>query len=308
MKKILLVAISLTLLAQPVAAAKKNPKLKMTSYEQALIEETGLPLAFVRITSISPRPWTNANPPRLTLKLQMPMRGIAFPDTTNAIWEPMPYDISWAGADEQKIREEWNAKPMDAPARNSEWFVMGLFKGKTFYISPIARFPWSESTYHALFPILDKTHKNKDIANAKNIIADAARDARIREWEESLKASQLGTLRNISSLVAEATLAEMEDEKRSVQFIISRINKLDGITTAPQTIRLMGLPNELYSVLYDYQSSKDRKASKFLLFMKTISVKNADGSETTAYGPAESAYAIQPATPENLQTIGMAAQ
>ncbi|MFO0389994.1 MAG: hypothetical protein ACK502_09815 [Alphaproteobacteria bacterium] len=292
---------------QVVYAAKDKNAFPMTTYEVDLIGKTDLPVMLVEVVSVPKGAWTNGNPPELALKIFDVLRGEKYPTQLTGIWRPLPYDTSWAEANEVKISDSWKVAPMEAPAVGSKWFITGTWdeQKRLLFISPIARYQESQAAFLALGEIITETFRNKNYVQAEPIITEAARTMRIEQWAKDMKASNAAALAEKSSLVAEVTLLEMMSKNRMVQFTITHIHKnTNSAATAPSTIKLMGLPDALYAILYDYRQSNAYKNSTFFVFMNSRESTTATGEKITVYAPVDARFSIQPVTAEALQALG----
>lgn len=304
MKIIIAACTLLALLATPAYAGKAKPNYPLTTYERDLLEHSALPLILVEVKSIAQQPWTNGNPPQPTLKIMRMIRGGKHPFTLNAVWRPFPIDTSWAGADEQAVLKKWQDKPMDAPAVNSKWMVMGELKGDKFYVSPVARFPSDKEAFVAINNMYENLMPPRNPLDPEMVIAEAARDMRIGAWSMEMAKADVMSLEKSSLLIAEVSIHELQAKGRIVQFTVVTPVKPKAATET-KTIKLMWLPDELFSVLYDYTKSKARSAPTFLVFMNTKEVKDSNGEVVKTYAPVDPLYSIIPATENTLKVLGI---
>jgi hypothetical protein len=301
----ILVFCILVLLAstQAVYAANNKNAFPMTTYEVDIIGKTDLPVILVEVVSIAKGTSTNGNPPETALKTLDVLKGEKYPTKLTGIWRPLPYDTSWAEADEIRVSELWNSQPLQAPPVGSKWFVTGTWdeSKRLFFISPIARYQESQAAFLALGEIITETFRNKNYVQAEPIIT--ARTMRIEQWTKEMQTSDAAALASKSSIVAEVTLSEMMAKNRMVQFSITHIHK-SATTTPPSTIKLMGLPDALYAILYDYRQSTAYKNSTFFVFMHSKESTTPTGEKVSVYAPVDAKFSIQPVTTEALQALG----
>ncbi len=297
MKNLVICLVMLLACASGAYAQRDRTNFSMTKYDVDLISKTDLPVMIAEVVSVPNQAWTNGNPPKVTLRMINLLRGRDYPRNMIAIWQPMPYDTSWAEADETTVSDEWKALPLQAPRRDSRWMLTGKWdnNSKLFYVSPVARFPESGDAFTVLTRIIQNNIKNRVFVDEKPIIEEAARAARIEQWANEMKQSNAAALAAKSAVVAEVQINEMQSAERMVQFTVTNLIKIDSPVTAT-SIKLAGLPNKLYSVLHDYKQSRDLTSPTFLVFM------NTSGS---AYVPIDVDYSIQPASVEALRALGI---
>ncbi len=273
-----------------------------TPAEQEIITKTDTIIMEVSVDSIINENPTNGNPPQTKLKLLQVMRGEKIPTGLQAVWDPMPSDFAWAGEGAAKKLEIWNSQPLSSPAQGSKWFVTGRLKDKTLHISPLARYPSSNDASRWIMKRLSDNVKSEfrgPFADDQKIIENEARLQRIEPWARAMDKSDSTALAGKSDLVAVATIATMEHDKRLVEFAATQVIKAPPTQPTGIPIKLMGLPDDLYSVLYDYTKLSGDTPPHFLLFMKTR--KGA-----ASYIPTSAGSAIQPATPEKLKGLSVA--
>lgn len=281
------------------ALAKKDKPLAMTPFEKALIINTDLPVMLVEIKSAPGKAWTNGNPPRTAVKIRALLKGEKASFNMDALWHPLPYDASWAGSDAKKILAKWRQQTLTAPPAKSEWYVVGEIKDKVLHIAPIARYPASQAAHDTLGLLVGAGLKNKEKQDAQAIIEQAARTQRMEQWGSLLAASNPADLFKRADLVALVSLAAMKPARREVEFTFMQIMKQPVNT--PQTLRLVGLPDNLYAALHDYSKTLESAKAGFIVFMNLKQSK-----EGVSYlAPVDPAYAIQPATVKLSETVGI---
>lgn len=263
------------------------------------ILRSGYDVLVATVESVSTRPATNGNPPRVTLRIHEVLRGDPAIDRRCARWEPADPGIDYLDESGMARLRAWREEPLSGPEVGSQMIVLGAmreYEGERLFIVPYrARYQFSEADLEIARAAVQLDAERA----AEAAVQRQEYQAKLETWQNQIDSETVRQFAAEADVVARAVVRSGEDTEW-IDFQVEELFKgrrKDEDPNQPYTIRVR-VTAEMAEVLrHEYGDW----ATPYLLFLSEADALPFD--TVASYDPVRFGGGVVPGSEPALEAV-----